>query len=602
MSFLSDFGSEPTEEGTEPCVEIIEQPKQRGMRFRYKCEGRSAGSIPGEHSCEATKTFPTIKIHRYVGAAKVRISLVTKDTPYAPHPHELVGKDCKDGYYEADLPSERNIHSFQNLGIQCVKKKDLEEAVTHRYRTNNNPFNVSQDEGIREIDMNAVRLCFQVFIRDAFSGQFVSVQPVVSNPIYDNRAPNTAELKICRVNKNSGYCKGGDEIFLLCDKVQKEDIEVRFFEGSWEAKGTFSQADVHRQVAIVFKTPAYYDLKIKAPVKVQMQLRRPSDKEVSEPMEFQYLPVIEDLFGVAEKRRRTMTSFAKLVEKGNFTDSKLSERKIAAPLSKLGSSGARLKVFGSMPQTVASRSSETLPVPQFNMQHFTSEFDYARPAEVFDSSASSVQETFYNTASTTQRTHSSYGDSATLFPSSSGVDFHPTLRGSSQLGQYSTVDQTEILNLGLTVGSSEHSHELQSMFPSLRADLLQPDPLPDFSSFVSDTDYRSTSLTSIDNTEFAALLKAEVDRHQTGHDQTPPRPEIEDEPENSSSTTQDSSQATITYPESIRKVLSSFSGCMPSNVPDFMNGISTNQEVVPEEQDECFSMIDLDLQTLLNME
>lgn len=31
-----------------PYIEIIEQPKQRGMRFRYKCEGRSAGSIPGE--------------------------------------------------------------------------------------------------------------------------------------------------------------------------------------------------------------------------------------------------------------------------------------------------------------------------------------------------------------------------------------------------------------------------------------------------------------------------------------------------------------------------------------------------------------------------
>lgn len=37
-------------------------------------------------------------------------------------------------------------------------------------------------------------------------------------------APNTAELKICRVNRNSGSCKGGDEIFLLCDKVQKGTI------------------------------------------------------------------------------------------------------------------------------------------------------------------------------------------------------------------------------------------------------------------------------------------------------------------------------------------------------------------------------------------
>lgn len=52
---------EPTQ-ASGPYVEIIEQPKQRGMRFRYKCEGRSAGSIPGERSTDTTKTHPTIKV------------------------------------------------------------------------------------------------------------------------------------------------------------------------------------------------------------------------------------------------------------------------------------------------------------------------------------------------------------------------------------------------------------------------------------------------------------------------------------------------------------------------------------------------------------
>ncbi|MEQ2196488.1 hypothetical protein XENOCAPTIV_030226 [Xenoophorus captivus] len=69
-----------------------------------------------------------------------------------------------------------------------------------------------------------------------------------------------------------------------------EDIEVRFFQDSWEGKGTFSQADVHRQVAIVFRTPPYRDTNLNEPIKVKMQLRRPSDREVSEPMDFQYLP------------------------------------------------------------------------------------------------------------------------------------------------------------------------------------------------------------------------------------------------------------------------------------------------------------------------
>jgi hypothetical protein len=65
---------------------------------------------------------------------------------------------------------------------------------------------------------------------------------------------------------------------------------VRFFTPGWEAKGSFSQADVHRQVAIVFKSPPYYDTSITGPVTVHMQLRRPTDQEVSEPMEFRYLP------------------------------------------------------------------------------------------------------------------------------------------------------------------------------------------------------------------------------------------------------------------------------------------------------------------------
>lgn len=117
------------------------------MRFRYKCEGRSAGSIPGEKSNDSTKTHPAIKVspeprpqpratpstpshapeplrlawkpvqegvssaqvHNYSGPLRVRISLVTKNAPHKPHPHELVGKDCKHGYYEADL-QERRIH------------------------------------------------------------------------------------------------------------------------------------------------------------------------------------------------------------------------------------------------------------------------------------------------------------------------------------------------------------------------------------------------------------------------------------------------------------------------------------------------------------
>nr|XP_027800376.1 transcription factor p65 isoform X1 [Marmota flaviventris] len=372
------FPSEPAQ-ASGPYVEIIEQPKQRGMRFRYKCEGRSAGSIPGERSTETTKTHPTIKvstspglggdagvvertvkppadlplrlgarsgingprkyvlyfgqINGYTGPGTVRISLVTKDPPHRPHPHELVGKDCRDGFYEAELCPDRCIHSFQNLGIQCVKKRDLEQAISQRIQTNNNPFQVPIEEQRGDYDLNAVRLCFQVTVRDP-SGRPLCLPPVLSHPIFDNRAPNTAELKICRVNRNSGSCLGGDEIFLLCDKVQKEDIEVYFTGPGWEARGSFSQADVHRQVAIVFRTPPYADPSLQAPVRVSMQLRRPSDRELSEPMEFQYLPDTDDRHRIEEKRKRTYETFKSIMKKSPFsgpTDPRPPPRRIAVP-------------------------------------------------------------------------------------------------------------------------------------------------------------------------------------------------------------------------------------------------------------------------------
>ncbi|KAM9065802.1 proto-oncogene c-Rel isoform 1-T1 [Sarcophilus harrisii] len=303
--------------GHEPYVEIIEQPRQRGMRFRYKCEGRSAGSIPGEHSTDNNRTYPSIQIMNCYGKGKgkVRITLVTKNEPYKPHPHDLVGKDCKDGYYEAEFGQERRALIFQNLGIRCVKKKEVKEAIVSRISAEINPFNVPEQEllNIEDCDLNVVRLCFQVFLLDEHGNLTSALPPVVSNPIYDNRAPNTAELRICRVNKNCGSVKGGDEIFLLCDKVQKDDIEVRFALNEWEAKGSFSQADVHRQVAIVFRTPPFYK-EITEPITVKMQLRRPSDQEVSESMDFRYLPDEKDPYGNKSKKQKTTLDLQKLLQ------------------------------------------------------------------------------------------------------------------------------------------------------------------------------------------------------------------------------------------------------------------------------------------------
>lgn len=45
-----------------PELVVVEQPKERGMRFRYECEGRSAGSILGASSTDVNKTLPAIEV------------------------------------------------------------------------------------------------------------------------------------------------------------------------------------------------------------------------------------------------------------------------------------------------------------------------------------------------------------------------------------------------------------------------------------------------------------------------------------------------------------------------------------------------------------
>ncbi|XP_016993633.2 embryonic polarity protein dorsal isoform X1 [Drosophila takahashii] len=281
-----------------PYVKITEQPAGKALRFRYECEGRSAGSIPGVNSTPENKTYPTIEIVGYKGRAVVVVSCVTKDTPYRPHPHNLVGKEgCKKGVCTLEINSETMRAVFSNLGIQCVKKKDIEAALKAREEIRVDPFKTGFSHRFQpsSIDLNSVRLCFQVFMESEQKGRFTSpLPPVVSEPIFDKKA--MSDLVICRLCSCSATVLGNTQIILLCEKVAKEDISVRFFEEKngqsvWEAFGDFQHTDVHKQTAITFKTPRYHTLDITEPAKVFIQLRRPSDGVTSEALPFEYVPM-----------------------------------------------------------------------------------------------------------------------------------------------------------------------------------------------------------------------------------------------------------------------------------------------------------------------
>uniref|UniRef100_A0A674BSW6 Nuclear factor of kappa light polypeptide gene enhancer in B-cells 1 n=1 Tax=Salmo trutta TaxID=8032 RepID=A0A674BSW6_SALTR len=323
-----------------PYLQIIEQPKQRGFRFRYGCEGPSHGGLPGASSEKNRKSYPQVKICNYQGLARVVVQLVTNSKDAHLHAHSLVGKQCDKGICITDLQPKDCSISFPNLGILHVTKKNvsktLEDRMTEAYRMGYNCGIVIHPEidtiqgevripresmicsaatkQAKEMDLSVVRLMFTAFLPDSDGGFSRRLDPVISDPIFDSKAPNASNLKIVRMDRTAGCVTGGEEVYLLCDKVQKDDIQVRFYEDdetglTWEAFGDFSPTDVHRQFAIVFKTPKYRDLNLQKPTSVFVQLKRKSDNETSEPKPFTYHPQIIDKEEVQRKRQKTLPNF-----------------------------------------------------------------------------------------------------------------------------------------------------------------------------------------------------------------------------------------------------------------------------------------------------
>ncbi|XP_062989284.1 nuclear factor NF-kappa-B p100 subunit isoform X2 [Elgaria multicarinata webbii] len=309
-----------------PFLIIIEQPKQRGFRFRYGCEGPSHGGLPGASSEKGHKTYPTVKISNYVGLARIEVDLVTHTDPPQVHAHSLVGKQCNEaGNCIVTVGPKDMTAQFNNLGVLHVTKKNMMEVIKdklQKQKIRNRPQSLteSEEEAIEQeakelkktMDLSIVRLRFSAYLRDSSGNFTLALKPVISDPIHDSKSPGASNLKISRMDKTAGSVRGGDEVYLLCDKVQKDDIEVRFYEddeNGWQAFGDFSPTDVHKQYAIVFRTPPYHKTKIDRPVTVFLQLKRKRGGDVSDSKQFTYYPVVEDKEEVERKRKKTLPQF-----------------------------------------------------------------------------------------------------------------------------------------------------------------------------------------------------------------------------------------------------------------------------------------------------
>ncbi|XP_027623212.1 nuclear factor NF-kappa-B p100 subunit isoform X4 [Tupaia chinensis] len=218
------------------------------------------------------------------------------------------------------------LSRFNNLGVLHVTKKNMMEIMIQklqRQRLRSRPQGLTEAER-RELeqeakelkkvmDLSIVRLRFTAFLRASDGSFSLPLKPVISQPIHDSKSPGASNLKISRMDKTAGSVRGGDEVYLLCDKVQKDDIEVRFYEddeNGWQAFGDFSPTDVHKQYAIVFRTPPYHKMKIERPVTVFLQLKRKRGGDVSDSKQFTYYPLVEDKEEVQRKRRKALPTFS----------------------------------------------------------------------------------------------------------------------------------------------------------------------------------------------------------------------------------------------------------------------------------------------------
>ncbi|XP_067010765.2 nuclear factor NF-kappa-B p110 subunit isoform X2 [Anabrus simplex] len=319
-----------------PYLKVREEPVEK-FRFRYKSEMMGThGSILGRNSDKnRKKSYPSVELCNYSGPAVIRCSLYTAhpdESQRSPHTHRLVVRvdnDDKDDPHDIIVSREVGYFAvFQGMGIIHTAKKHITDELVKKKRArflemqkakNINVCSLSTKEEAqirqeaeqeaKKMNLNSVTLCFEAFRIDE-NGYYHSIcKPVFSRTINNMKSALTGELKICRIDKHVSSCMGGEEVFILVEKVGKKNIKIKFFEVDdedneiWCDYGKFSELDVHHQYAIVFKTPPYRDLEIEDTREVFLQLYRPTDGDCSEPIKFSYRP--SDKIGRSRKRQRS---------------------------------------------------------------------------------------------------------------------------------------------------------------------------------------------------------------------------------------------------------------------------------------------------------
>ena len=340
-----------------PTVRISEQPKSQGYRFRYECEGYTHGGIPGESSERGRKTHPTLLFNDYDGRVVV-VGYLVGDEGRSQHANSLVGRDVYRGVMVryGVVSSSSPKMELSNVSIQHCKKKVITKSAEMQLETrmlvekigvdafrsalstsnlNGSGSDIPLEELIKkhlteedhkEIileqerhssptqNLSAVKLSLIVYIYESGRDEYVELSRLITHSIYDSQSVQSSSPRICKINVSKGCPEGGDEVLILCEKIQKSDIEVIFSEEKegmdsktgWYQNVEITANDVHHQYAVSIKSPAYIEIDIKRTQTVFIRLRRMSDNLYSNAMEFNYEPELRvlDPEGISRKRKK----------------------------------------------------------------------------------------------------------------------------------------------------------------------------------------------------------------------------------------------------------------------------------------------------------
>ena len=313
-----------------PCLEILEQPANCGIRFRYSTE-KFGGKLQGGNTGNQKKSYPTIIIKNYEGPLKIMISCVTSNPPYMQHPNTLTSETneaMNEGVYLKTFPENPGIIEIRDLRIHKSKRKEIKNNLLIRKEYNIDPTKAGFDyieQDSSQINLERVRLCFQVIYKNKQTDSLTKeTEPVISDEMFDRR--DDVMLHVYHVSLNNISSSGG-KVMLFTSCINKKDIEVLMIVENNGIK-TEKRLDivVHRKAGVVFNIPPFQYPNEK---RFEIILRRPSDEMMSCPVEFNYYQTtIEDHTRCDTNRvdQETQTnSILELPDPSDFNDIEMDE-------------------------------------------------------------------------------------------------------------------------------------------------------------------------------------------------------------------------------------------------------------------------------------